>query len=103
MPKKKMTIEDLAGITRKGFEKADKQFERLDRKTDKKINELARMTAKGFANVDKRLGQMQEGLELLEAGQEEIKLRLDNVAYRFELKELEQRVFILEKKTGVIK
>ena len=34
---------------------------------------------------------------------EEIRLRLDNVAYRFELVELQKRVEILEKKTGIKK
>jgi len=38
----------------------------------------------------------------LEQGQEEIKLKLDNVAYRFELQELQRRVVLLEKKVGTV-
>ena len=37
----------------------------------------------------------------LKTGQEEIKLRLDNVAYRFELIELQRRVQLLEQRAGI--
>lgn len=40
---------------------------------------------------------MDNRLAALENGQEEIKLRLTNVAYRFELEKLEKRVKALEK------
>ena len=55
------------------------------------INAHALITKKSFESVDKRLGH-------LEQGQEDIKLRLDNVAYRFELQELTRRVTLLEKR-----
>jgi hypothetical protein len=58
------------------------------------LDALAEITQKGFERVDKRL-------TALEDGQEQIKLRLDNVAYRFELVELQRRVDFLEKKVGV--
>ena len=78
---KKITLESLAGS----------------------VEDLAAMTAKGFENtatkadvvrLDNRLGK-------LEQGQEDIKLKLDNVAYRFELVELQKRVERLEQKTGI--
>ena len=56
--------------------------------------ELARMIKKGFDGVDKRLST-------LEQGQENIKLRLDNVAYQFQVQSLHQRLKILEKKSGI--
>jgi len=71
--KKDTTIDDLAIMINKGFETADKSV------------------TKRFDKIDKRL-------DVLERGQEDVKLRLDNVAYRFELKELESRVDILERK-----
>ena len=67
----------------------------------------------GFANqVEARFNKLEEGktdlqraqavtnvrLAKLEDGQEQIKLRLDNVAYRFEINELNQRVTVLERK-----
>ena len=67
--KKKTTTDDLAVMINRGFEQ----------------------TREDFKQVDKRLGS-------LENGQEEIKLSLNNVAYRFELVELQKRVERLEKK-----
>lgn len=55
------------------------------------VDKLAAATKRGFDGVNIRLNK-------LEQGQEDIKLRLDNVAYRFELQELERRVTLLEKK-----
>ena len=55
------------------------------------LENLAGMIKGGFDEVGVRL-------DTLERGQEEIKLKLDNVAYRFELVELERRVKILEQK-----
>lgn len=64
--KKETTIDELATMVQKGFveitEKMDKGFERLD-----KDNKLIRQDI------------------------EDVKLRLDNVAYRFEMKEMEER------------
>jgi len=48
--------------------------------------------------VDKQFNHLEKVVDTLEKGQEEIKLRLDNVAYCFELVELQKRVEILEKK-----
>ena len=69
MAKQKVTIEDLAGMVKRGFDGVDKKFHEIDEK-----------------------------LNVLATGQEEIKLRLDNVAYRFELVELQKRVELLEQK-----
>lgn len=58
------------------------------------LDKLGTMVANGFERVEKRFNG-------LEDGQEQIKLRLDNVAYRFELLELQKRVQFLEHKAGV--
>ena len=60
----------------------------------------------GFStDVDKRFngmeGRFEKRFDVIEKGQEEIKLKLDNVAYRFELVELQKRVEVLEEKLGV--
>jgi len=71
------------------------------------INELAGMVKTGFDEVH---GAMKAGfdkvenrLTTLETGQEEIKLRLTNVAYRFEIVELENQVKTLTKEVKTLK
>jgi len=80
-------------------------IETLNKKVDdliKTVDKLAIATKKGFDGIhgemNNRFDRVDSRLEKLERGHEDIKLRLDNVAYRFELKELEKRVNILEKK-----
>jgi len=75
---KGVTIDTLAGMVKKGFDHMDERFNQ----------------------VDKRLDQHKKRFEDLEQGQEEIKLKLGDVAYRFELVELERRVNILERKAN---
>jgi len=65
------------------------------------IEDLAVMIKKGFDSVDERFNKVEKELKELRAGQDDIVLRLDNVAYRFELNELKQRVFVLEQKAGI--
>ena len=62
------------------------------------IEDLALITAKGFYTMGKKFDNIDIKIDKLEKGQEEIKLRLDNVAYRFELVELQKRVEKLEAK-----
>ncbi|MDP3899774.1 MAG: hypothetical protein Q8Q23_01700 [bacterium] len=71
--KKNITIDDLAVMVQSGFEEA-------------KYENNAR-----FEKIEKEL-------EFLKDGQEKIQLKLDNVAYRFELVELQKRVQLLEDK-----
>ncbi len=74
MKEKNITINELAGMVKTGFDEMGKQFGKVDNRFDKVEN---RLTA-------------------LEKGQEDIKLRLDNVAYRFELIEVLKRLKTLE-------
>lgn len=57
----------------------------------KSLDDLAISVKNGFDSVDRRL-------KALEQGHKDIKLKLTNVAYRFELEELERRVAKLENK-----
>jgi len=102
-------IDNLAVAMEKGFKAADKRmdvgFEKADKKTDEKIESLALMVQKGFEEVRDELKVVNKKLDLLERGQEDLKLRQDNVPYRFELKEQEEileehdkRIRTLEKK-----
>jgi hypothetical protein len=61
---------------------------------DSTIEELGRMIQAGF-------GQMTNEFGLVHREIDDIKLRLDQAAYRFELVELEHRVGVLEQHTGI--
>ncbi|UZE92964.1 MAG: hypothetical protein IB617_02285 [Candidatus Nealsonbacteria bacterium] len=72
------------------------------------INQLARMIKRGFDGVDKnfnkadkRFDKIETKITNLENGQEEIKLKLDRVAYRFEVEELDRRLKRVESKLGL--
>ena len=82
----------------------------MDKETKKEFQNLARMVKKGFDHVDSRFNKvdkkfdtMNNRLDILEQGQEDIKLRLDNVAHRFELQELQKRLERVELKLGLQK
>ncbi len=76
----KITIDELARMIQGGF------------------NELREEMNGRFNKVEGDISELKEGQKNLEQGHEKIMLRLDNVAHRFELKELEERVVVLEQK-----
>ena len=93
MGKKNITIDDLARATNgltKNVNKIATSLDDLARMVKEGFDEVHGTIKAGFDKVDNRLAA-------LENGQEEIKLRLTNVAYRFELEKLEKRVKALEK------
>jgi len=63
--------------------------------------DLALMMKKGFDGIDERFDNIEGDITELKIGQEDIKLRLDQAAWRFEMQDLEKRVEVLEKHTGV--
>lgn len=77
---KKITIDELALMTKRGFD------------------EVGENIKKGFETVNNNIRNFSENNA---REHEELKLRLDNVAYRFELVELQKRVEVLEKKAGL--
>ena len=91
--KKNITINDLARTTNGLIKNVNKIATSLD--------DLARMVKEGFDEVHGTIkagfDKVDNRLAALENGQEEIKLRLSNVAYRFEVVELENQVKTLTK------
>ncbi|OGE74522.1 MAG: hypothetical protein A3K06_00050 [Candidatus Doudnabacteria bacterium RIFCSPHIGHO2_01_52_17] len=85
--KKETTIDDLAVMVKNGFEGV--------------TGEMNSRFDQAHRDMNSRFGEVNHRLDLLEQGQEQIKLKLDNVAYRFELIELQRRVEMLEKKAGI--
>lgn len=71
------------------------------KKKNASLDDLARMVAKGFGGVKSDVNTVRSAIKDLKNGQEQIKLRLDNVAYRFELIELQKRVEHLEHTAGI--
>ncbi len=61
------------------------------------INELAGMVKTGFDEMGKQFEKVGNRLTVFENGQEEIKLRLFNVAYHSEVVELENKIQTLTK------
>lgn len=103
--KKKITLEDLALFIKESEKRIIKE---IDTKIDTKIDGLAAITKRGFDGVDERFNKVDKRLDSLEQGQEdiirsntreheELKLRQDEVPYRFEFVELEKRVEVLER------
>lgn len=74
------------------------------------IDELARMVKNGFDDITNNLtGEINSTTDGLrkdianlrdqnDKDHQDIKMRLDNVAYRFEFQDLERRVLVLEKR-----
>lgn len=123
MAKRQITLEDLAnkidgvegGLIKKidGVEgglinKIDGVEKNLSKKIEDEVGGLAVMSKrsfdKNFSDADKMKLEMVEmrvenkrHFSHLEQGQEDLKLRQDNVAYRFELNAMGERVTKLEK------
>ena len=79
MPKK-VTIEDLAQITARGFEGIQKDMATKD--------DLKQLATKA------ELAEIKEDLENIE-------LKIGHLAYTFDVKDLKKRVTVLEHKVGV--
>ncbi|MDP3741266.1 MAG: hypothetical protein Q8R08_02970 [bacterium] len=72
----------------------------MDQKDIKQIKEVVKEGFReGFREVWE--GNLEPALNELATGQEDIKLRLDNAAWRFELVALQDRVEVLESKLGI--
>jgi archaellum component FlaC len=90
---KKTTLDDLARMVKVGFDETGKRLDGVEKRLDG--------VEKRLGGGEKRLNGVEGEIESLKEGQERIELRLSNVAYRFELLELQGRVKILEEKMGV--
>lgn len=90
---KGITLDDLALMIKEGFDDIDGRFTVVDSRFDAVDKQLCSLE-QGQVETNKRLA-------VLEDGQDQIKLRLDNVAYRFEVTELNLRVGRIEHKLGL--
>ena len=102
MARKKVTIEDLAGMVKRGFDSVDKRFEQVDQRFDS-VDKRFEQVDKRFEQVDKRFDNLENRME---AGFAHVNARLDTIrhdisdlpAMRASLRDLHQRVERLEHK-----
>lgn len=80
-----ITLDSLAGMIQNQFGEVSKQFD----EASKQLGDFK--------------GEVNKHFDELEKGQGEISLKLTNVAYRFELKELEGKVSFLEREVAELK
>ena len=79
-------IEDLAGMTARGFSGINERFDKMDQRIDK---------------VDQRLGDANGRLDTIESDLIEIKRQLNNVIYRHEFEAIKDRIDALEKRQAI--
>lgn len=86
------------------------QTAEFNRAINHAIEELGRMIKQGFDGVIEQFGGVQQEFERVykrfdkvDREIEDVKLRLDQAANRFEMVELERRVEVLERRTGISK
>lgn len=89
--------------------KLDLKLSTVENRIDEKIKsntdlmrEMALIVQKGFDSIDKHFRIIEQRLLILEEGHREVKLRLNEVAHSFEVKEINRRVNILESKVQKI-
>ena len=108
----KNEFEKLARVVEVGFQKVEKR-------TDEKIDNLAVMVKKGFDGVDKRFDEVDKRFEKVEGGLDRVDVKLEHIdvrlsyiesnieeirrhfVYRDEFDDLSARVKYLETKLGI--
>ena len=92
-----VAMEQGFSFTTGGFKRMEEGFLEAQENTDA----LARMVSEGFDRTDKEFQSIRTELSILEQGQENILLRIDNLTPQFETRQLEKRVKRLEDKAGI--
>jgi len=97
MKKAKITLDDLARMTAKGFENIDKRFDTVDKrfgKTDSRIDNIEQKMERGFSNVNARL-------DMIERDVRDIRAKLSiNISHE-EYLEIDERLTIIEEKMKI--
>lgn len=65
------------------------------------LEQVVGIIKKGFDELSREIFDMKKDISELKQGQEDILIKLDNYAYRFEVKELKHRADIIEKEIGL--
>lgn len=89
-----MTLDGLAVMIKQSFDEVEENLH------DLRQGQIS--LEKGQISLESGQVETHKRLAALEDGQEQIKLRQDNVAYRFEINELSQRVDRIEHKLSSV-
>lgn len=90
-------IDKLAMMTKHGFDNVDERFKNMDERFDKMDERFDKMDER-FDKADERFDKFEKTNS---QDHENARLRLGEVAYRFELVDLKKRVEVLEQKEAV--
>ena len=86
----KTTLDSLIQMVKDGFDDTTKEMKSGFKQIDKR-----------FKKVDERFDKVEDRLEKIEQANEDIKLRLGNTAFQFDVDNLKKRVRKLEFKLGI--
>ena len=103
--KQELTLKDIAELIKTSSEKTEKK---LENKIDTSVEWLATVTQKQFLEIKgefskthKQLDGIEKEIKGIRRDFEDLKLRLDQAAYKFEIKEMEKRIRRIETKIGL--
>lgn len=80
---KDITLEDLAGMVNRGFEGVNERIDKVETR---------------LGSVENQLGEVETRLSTVEQDVKDIKSHIYTETYKFEIKDLDNRVTKLEKK-----
>ncbi len=93
MAKNAITLDHLAEMIKTGFDGVDERFDVLEKDVS--------VLKQDVSVLKQDVGVLKKDVFDLKIGQEDMLHKLNNAAYRFELRDLDQRVTYLEKHAGL--
>lgn len=73
----------------------------IDGKIERKIDNLTAMAQREFSSLNKKMTELRNEILEMKSDLEDIKLRMGNMAFRFEIQDLERRLKRVELKVGL--
>ncbi|MDP3724358.1 MAG: hypothetical protein Q8R11_01860 [bacterium] len=102
-PQKGITLDDLALMIKQGFDGVGEDMGAMKKELQDEVGTLRGEVGTLRGEMGTLRGEVGTLKKVMDNGFEKVNLRLDNVAHRFELVELEKRVDVLEDRAGVRK
>ena len=75
----------------------------MDKEIKNEFENLSRIVKAGFDGVGKKIEELKKEILEIKADLEDIKLRMGEMVFRFEIKDIEKRLKRLEMKAGLIR
>jgi predicted nucleic acid-binding Zn-ribbon protein len=106
---KQITTNEILKKINSGFNSVDKNFEKIDlnfKKLKLDHDDMLEITKTNFQDLEEKINNRFNGVESriynLEQGQEEIKMKLDNIVFRFEYDELKRDYSETKRKVDIL-